>query len=95
MRHLLYAARVVLELSGILLTATSWLIRARSAAVANALLVAGTALIAAGLWLRYWTKLKRCPRCAGKVNVDLARCNGCGFEFSRGFREAMFRPFYK
>ena len=72
MRHVLYGIRVILELAGIMLAVTSWLVRNRGATVANAILLAGALLIIAALFIRRRISLKRCPRCAEKVEIKTA-----------------------
>jgi hypothetical protein len=95
MRHLIYGIRFILELAGILLAVTSWLIRNRGAMVANALLSVGALLFVAGLLIHRATRLKRCPRCAEKVKSAAPRCSLCGFDFPATTVESILRPFYK
>ena len=95
MRHVIYGIRVILELAGIMLAATSWLVRNRGAVVANALFCIGGLLFVAGLLVHRATRLKRCPRCAEKVRSEAPRCSLCGFDFPSTTTESLLRPFYK
>lgn len=95
MRHLIYGVRVILQLAGVMLAATSWLVRHRGTTLANALLIAGLLLFLAGVLVQRATRLKRCPRCAEKNNSDLRRCSRCGFDFPSTIAESVLRPFYK
>ena len=95
MRHVLYGIRVILELAGVMLAVTSWLVRNRGALVANALLSIGALLFIAGVLIHRATRLKRCPRCAEKVASEAPRCTLCGFDFPSTVTESIFRPFYK
>lgn len=95
MRHLVYGVRFILQLAGVMLAVTSWLVRHRGATLADALLIAGVVLFLAGTLIQRATRLKRCPRCAEKVASDLRRCSLCGFDFPSTITESVFRPFYK
>jgi hypothetical protein len=95
MRHLIYGIRFVLELAGIMLAVTSWLVRNRGVMVANVLLGAGALLFVAGVLIHRATRLKRCPRCAEKVKSEAPRCGLCGFDFPATTVESILRPFYK
>ena len=95
MRHVIYGIRVILELAGIMLAVTSWLIRHRGATVANALFSIGVLLFVAGVLIHRATRLKRCPRCAEKVRSEAPRCGLCGFDFPATTVESILRPFYK
>jgi predicted transporter len=95
MRHLIYGIRVILQLSGFMLGVTSWLVRHRGTTLANAMLIAGIFFYLAGLLVQRATRLKRCPRCAEKINSELRRCSLCGFDFPATPVESIFRPFYK
>jgi hypothetical protein len=95
MRHVIYGVRVIFELAAIMLILTSWLIRNRGSMVAHALLIVGFLSLLAGLLIRRVTRLKRCPRCAEKVNSETPRCSFCGFDFPATTVESISRPFYK
>jgi hypothetical protein len=95
MRHVIYGIRVILELAGFMLAATSWLVRNRGAVVANALFCIGVLLFVVGLLVHRATRLKRCPRCAEKVRSEAPRCGLCGFDFPSTTTESLLRPFYK
>jgi hypothetical protein len=95
MRHVMYGIRVILELAGIMLAVTSWLVRNRGAMVANALLSIGALLFVAGVLIHRTTRLKRCPRCAEKVENGAPRCSLCGFDFPATTVESILWPFYK
>jgi hypothetical protein len=95
MRHVLYGIRVILQLAGIMLVVTSWLVRNRGAMVANALFGVGALLFFAGLLIHRTTRLKRCPRCAEKVKIEAPSCSLCGFNFPATTLESILRPFYK
>ena len=95
MRHIIYGIRVILELAGIMLAVTSWLVRNRGAMVANALLGVGGLFFIAGVLIHRATRLKRCTRCGQKVQSEARTCGFCGFEFSATTVESILRPFYK
>lgn len=95
MRHVIYGIRIILQLSGLMLTVTSWLVRNRGATVANALLIAGVVLLLAGMLIHRATRLKRCPRCAEKVRSESLRYSLCGYDFPATKVESVFGSFYK
>jgi hypothetical protein len=95
MPHIFYALRLILQVVGLMLIATSCVLRMRGQPVARSMFLVGIGFFMIAVLIQRLTKLKRCPQCAEKVNVQTVKCPQCGFDFPPSGVRSVSQPFYK
>jgi hypothetical protein len=95
MRHLAYAAGVVMKAAGVLLLLTASIIWLRGRPNSGILFDAGVVCFAGGFLIKRSSRLKKCFRCREKVEHGAARCHRCGWDFPANAAESLSEPFYK